>query len=373
MISADDFCACLERHGYTFFTGVPCSYFQGPIELATNGERLRYVAAANEGAALGVAAGAALAGARPVVMLQSSGFGNLVNPLTSLSMVYGIPALVFISLRAHPDGYGDEPQHRVMGASLERLLGVLGLPVEPLPEDAAGFERLLDDADTRFADGRSTVVLVARGSIGTCPVGMGAADEPPLSRAEAVACVVEELPADAVTVSTTGLISRELFAARDLASNFYMQGSMGHAAAIGLGVALERADRPVVVVDGDGAVLMHMGTLSTIGFYAPANLVHVVIDNEAYESTGSQATTTSRTRLEEVALACGYRRAWRCTRAAEVRDALRAAAAGGGPALVLVKVNRSAASEPPRVTTTYAPADTTRRVSESLSGIPEGT
>lgn len=368
MIPAEEFCAVLERHGYAFYTGVPCSFFQGPIEIASRRSQLRYVAAADEGAALGIAAGAALAGARPVVLLQSSGFGNLVNPLTSLSMTYGIPALLFVSLRAYPDGYREEPQHRVMTAVLQPLLDALGLPARPLPERADGLERLVHEADERFLAGGPTVVLVPRGSIGTWPAEAAPANGPTLSRAEAVACVVDELPERAVVVSTTGLISRELFAARDLPGNFYMQGSMGHAMAMALGMALRCASRPVVVLDGDGAVLMHMGTLSTIGSCAPANLVHVVLDNEAYESTGSQATTSSRTRLDGVAEACGYRHVSRCRDAHGLRRALAAAGREPGPTFVLVKVSRRPAPEPPRVTTRHLPADITRRVHHSLTG-----
>ena len=255
-----------------------------------------------------------------------------------------------------------------MGAALEGLLEVLGLPGAPLPADTGSLAGLVDAADRRFSEGRSTVVLVSRGGIGTCPARVEPAGDRPLTRAEAVACVVDALPEDAVAVSTTGLISRELFASRDLPSNFYMQGSMGHAMAIGLGIALERSTRPVVVIDGDGAVLMHMGTLSTVGYYAPGNLVHVVLDNEAYESTGSQATTSARTRLEEVARACGYRSVRRCSRRRELRSALQAVRRGDGPAFVLVKVSQAAAAEPARVTTRYAPVDTTRRVSGCLAG-----
>jgi phosphonopyruvate decarboxylase len=368
MLSADEFCSVLERHGYTFYTGVPCSYFQGPIEIASRGGRLRYVAAANEGVALGVAAGAALAGAKPVVVLQNSGFGNLINPLTSLSMIYGIPALIFISLRAHPDGFRDEPQHRVMGAVTERFVHVLGLPGGLLPDSVAGFERLVREADLRFREGCPTIVLVRRAAIGTCPARPGAAGSYPMSRAEAIACVAEQVSDDEVVVSTAGMISRDLFASRDLASNFYMQGSMGHAMAIGLGIALERPRQRVIVLDGDGAVLMHMGALSTIGFYAPGNLVHVVIDNEAYESTGSQETTSSRTRLDEVARACGYGHTARCVERAELERALAAAGPRPGPSLVLVKVNQRVTAEPPRVTTRHSPTDVARRVHRSLAG-----
>jgi phosphonopyruvate decarboxylase len=366
MISAGDFCETLRRRGYDFYTGVPCSYFQGPIALASQDPALRYVPAANEGAALAIAAGAALASTRPVVLLQNSGLGNLVNPLASLSLVYRIPALCFVSLRARPGGPEDEPQHRVMGGVTADLLELLGVPGRLLPDGADGFAELVDEADRAFRSGLPAAVLVPKGSIGGYPAATPAAAGRPLTRAEAVGCVAEQLRPEDVTVSTTGFISRELFAARDLPGNFYMQGSMGHAAAIALGIALQRPRRTVLVIDGDGAVLMHMGTLSTIGACAPPNLVHVTIDNEAYESTGGQATTSRGTRLEDVARACGYRSAVCCGSRAEVEAALRAARAEPGPSFVLVKVGPAAPGEPPRITTRHSPTDTTTLVRDHL-------
>ncbi len=366
MISAADFCSTLAGRGHTFFTGVPCSYFQGPIALASADPRLRYVPAANEGAALAIAAGAALAGARPVVLLQNSGLGNLVNPLASLSLVYGLPALVFVSLRADPEGAEDEPQHRVMGRATGPLLELLGVPTRPLPGDAAALGELVDEAAARARSGLTTAVLVRKGAIGGHPAGAVPAAGRPLTRALAVAAVAAQLAADDVTVASTGFLSRELFAARDLPGSFYMQGSMGHAPAIALGIALERPERAVFVIDGDGAVLMHTGTLSTIGACAPPNLVHVTVDNEAYESTGGQSTTSGTTRLEVVAEGCGYRSATCCRTLAELEAALRAARGRRGPCFILVKVGRTAAGEPPRITTRYEPADTADRVRHAL-------
>ncbi len=148
-------------------------------------------------------------------------------------------------------------------------------------------------------------------------------------------------------MSTTGLLSRELFGQRGLPGSFYMQGSMGHALAIGPGVALGRPDRTVFVIDGDGAVLMHMGTMSTVGASAPANLVHVTVDNEAYESTGGQPTTSGGTRLDEVARACGYRSVTCCRDRAALESALSAARSRRGPSFVLGQMDLREVLLPP--------------------------
>lgn len=368
-LSAAAFCDALRRRGLTFWSGVPCSYFAPALAHAAHDPAFTYVGAANEGAALGIAAGAALGGARPVVLLQNSGFGNLVNPLTSLSLVYAIPALLFVTLRAWPDELADEPQHRVIGRELTNLLGALGVHHAVMPVDPGGFEAALDQADAVLRQGGMAALLIAKGSLaGPGRAGPDGAAERPLSRAEAVDTVAASAPADEAIVSTTGEISRELFALHDRPGNFYMQGSMGHAAAIGLGVALARPERRVLVLDGDGAVLMHLGTLSTIGYEAPARLVHVVLDNEAYATTGNQPTTSSRTKLEEVALACGYRWARRCATRAELEALLRAARAERGPVCIVVKTNLREAHGLPRVTSAYAPPDTTRIFGSFLTG-----
>lgn len=369
-LTGERFCESLAARGMRFYTGVPCSYFTGAIAYAT--EHHTYVNAANEGAALAVAAGAALGGARPVVLLQNSGFGNLVNPLTSLSLVYEIPALLFISLRAWPDELSDEPQHRVIGRELANVLDAFGVHNAVMPADPDAFEAALDEADAELRRGRVAALLVRKGSIaGPACASNGSNGEPacsrngsnadrPLSRAESVAIVADAAGERDAIVSTTGEISRELFAQRDRPGNFYMQGSMGHAPSIALGAALARTGVRVFVLDGDGAALMHLGALSTIGAIKPRDFLHVILDNEAYATTGNQPTTSSVTRLEDVALACGYRAAWRCTTREELVALLRRAREHPGPSCIVVKTNLREATGLPRVTSAYTPVDTTR-------------
>jgi phosphonopyruvate decarboxylase len=347
VIPAGHVVRALDRRGFAFHTGVPCSHLGGPIaELSEQG---RYVPAANEGAALALAAGAAATGVRATVFAQNSGFGNLVNPLTSLVMPYRLPVLVFMSLRGWPDPDGDEPQHRVMGTTVHSLLDTLGVRHWTL-DGAGGLEETLDAALGELAEGRAAFILVAKGAIGASYAAEARDGSTFPRRSEVISSVVERLP-DALLVSTTGYVSRELFAVADSERVFYMQGSMGHASAFGLGAALAVGDgRRVVVLDGDGAALMHLGTMSTIGATLPSNLVHVILDNGSYESTGGQGTTSPTTSFAGVGRAAGYRTAVDCESTAELADAVDEAASAAGPHLIVVATAKSDGSAPPRAT-----------------------
>ncbi|MVO88944.1 phosphonopyruvate decarboxylase [Streptomyces sp. p1417] len=409
MISNDDFCTALADRGFDFVAGVPCSYFSGPIERLTRDGV--YLPAANEGAALAAAAGAAVAGHRAAVIAQNSGLGNLVNPLASLTATYGIPVLVFMSLRGWPDPSQDEPQHEVMGLATHKLLDAMDVPhlTVPATATAADLADVLDRADAELAAGRTVFVLTQKGAIekaagagsagavaagaaavaaesgaGTAEPGAGIAEpgagtaEPDAgaaSRARAdglgrveVLRAIEHLLEGAAVVSTTGYTSRELFGITGSKSHFYMQGSMGHAAAFGLGVALRQPGTPVVVLDGDGAALMHLGTLSTVGAEAPDNFVHVVFDNGSYESTGGQVTTSHSTRFAVVAEGAGYASARVCDTADAVTEALAAALGGGGPHLIVVPVAKAGASAFSRATAAMTTTDIREGFAARLRG-----
>jgi phosphonopyruvate decarboxylase len=352
MISATGFCAQLDRIGVRLVTGVPCAVFGGPLRLLEQ-QPGRYVAAANEGAALAIAAGASLAGQRSAVLIQNSGFGNLVNPLTSLVLTFDIPVPVFMSLRGWPDPARDEPQHAVMGRSTQALLDALGVPYWLLEPDEEHLAKVLDEVQ---AAGRAAFVLVPKGSIGAA----GAPSDAPggFGRREAVEALLPYL-GDALVFGTTGYISRELYGLADRPANFYMQGSMGHALALGLGAALARPQRRVVVLDGDGAVLMHLGTTATVGAVAPPNLVHVVLDNGTYESTGGQRTASSTVDWSALGAAAGYRSTAVCGDAASVRRALDGL--GEGPHLVAVRIAPAPGVTPPRVTGGLSPTQLRER------------
>ncbi|WP_306216111.1 phosphonopyruvate decarboxylase [Actinoplanes sp. RD1] len=367
MITAQDFVAALDDRGYTIASGVPCSSFGGPIALLAHTPE-RYVPAANEGNALAVATGVALAGGKPYVMLQNSGLGNLINPLTSLVLTYQVPVLVFVSLRGWPDPATDEPQHVVMGRTTHALLDTLGVEHHTLTRDSDtdGFAALLDKAEHTLESGQPAFVLVERGAVGGTT---DTADTPGrgLPSGEVMQTIVDAT-GDCAVVATTGYTARELFGTADRPNHFYMQGSMGHASSIALGVAINRPDRTVVVLDGDGAALMHLGALSVIGDRAPANLVHVVLDNGRHESTGGQRTTSTATDFTRVAEANSYRSAARVESLDELSRALQQAKTTPGPHLLAVATLPRGSAVPPRATNALSAPQIAARFRTDLAG-----
>ena len=354
MIGAEAFCAELKRREVGLISGVPCSYFGGVLHLL---ERRvdRYVPAANEGAALAVAAGSELAGTRSAVLIQNSGFGNLLNPLTSLLLTFDIPLLVFMSLRGWPDPAADEPQHAVMGRTTHALLDVLDVPYWVLGPEESDLAEILDEADNVRSQGKPAFVLVPAKTLAPAPAAVG--PRPAFDRPAALRTMLPHLDDDTLVVSTTGYISRELYGLDDRPLTFYMQGSMGHALGLGMGAALAQPSRRVVVVDGDGAALMHLGSSVTAGQVAPGNLVHVVLDNGAYETTGSQPTPSPNVDWVCLAVAAGYRSGRVCDTDQAFGSALAATRHSVGPHLVVARIGTTPGCTPPRVTSGLTPRD----------------
>lgn len=367
MISPKDFVSALKAQGFHRFTGVPCSFFQAAINCVLDSKELEYTMVPNEGSALALASGAAMAGKPTVLLIQNSGFGNLVNPLTSLNMIYKIPVLIFMSGRAY--GVKDEPQHEIIGRTMGPVLEALGVPFEEMPDQIRAFETSLEKVRrTLEAEKKPYFFFVKKDSLDEYvserrdPAGF------PLKRIDAIKIIADCLSGQEHVVATTGKPSRELFGVCDRAQNFYMQGSMGHAPSIGLGAAMARPEKKVVVLDGDGALLMHLGVLSTVGHYRPKNFYHVILDNEAYESTGNQDTTSSTTDLEMMALAAGYRGAKTVKGGpTELRDAFTGMLRDPGPFLLRVKINRVPAGDTPRISSKHDSPQIAQRFKTSLS------
>ncbi|HEX6210845.1 MAG TPA: thiamine pyrophosphate-dependent enzyme [Methylomirabilota bacterium] len=362
MISGRDFARHLERHGFDFFTGVPCSLIEDLIAVLERGASAPYVAAVREDAAVGVAAGAWFGGRRPVVLMQNSGLGTSLNALASLSLMYGLPALLVVTWR----GFGgkDAPEHILTGEITPRLLELLGVPYRVLAADSL-------DADLTWAAAEMSARLspvallvppkvVQTGAVDTHPgvarrveVGrMGpprAPDEPlppaTMPRLTALGIALKAAGDDPVA-HANGYICRESFSLADRPQSFYMIGSMGLAPAIGLGLALTQPGRRSIVFDGDGNLLMNLGVLAMIATQRPANLVHLVFDNEVYGSTGNQASLSHGVRLDRLAAAAGFASAVAVTEPWALEAALRAALAATGPHFVLVKVTPEEADVP---------------------------
>jgi phosphonopyruvate decarboxylase len=346
MISASHFCTELSRNDVGFTAGVPCSFLGGPMQLLS--ERGDYVAAANEGTALALAAGAEIAGTRSAVLIQNSGLGNLINPLTSLVLTYELPILLFISLRGWPDAAKDEPQHAVMGSTTHGILDVLGVSHHTLDGTEQSLRLALSLAADAHSRRRPYAVLVPKGSVGPAPRSTPSQGRR-VDRKKAVAAIAARA-SDSIMVATTGFISRELAGLADRDLNFYMAGSMGHASAIGLGIALTHPDRRVIVLDGDGAAVMHLGAAATVGDRAPANLTHVILDNDGYESTGGQTGTSGAVDWAMLGIGTGYRSATLCLDLPSLQTALRRATDFPGPHLIAVKTALAPEEVPPRVT-----------------------
>ena len=369
MITGPRFCDLLTDTGVRRLAGVPCGSLAGA--WAEFDRRRMLIPAADEGAALAIAVGSELAGVPSAVLCQNSGLGNLLNPLTSLVLPYRVPVLVVMSLRGWPDPALDEPQHAVMGPATTRLLDALDVEYTVLaPTEASAGAALTAAAECRRA-GSPFFVLVPPATIEPPPAAAAEAGpapepaDPRPSRSEVVAALLAVLAGqarDTLVVATTGYLSRELHAQRDRPGTFYMQGSMGHAAAITLGLALGRPDRRVLALDGDGALLMHLGTGSTIGSAAPPNLTHLVVDNGCYESTGGQPSTSAVVDWPALGQGLGYRTVLGCPADGPLAAVLSGALTGAGPVLCVVSTRPVTAGAPPRASATLTLPDIAARL-----------
>ena len=378
--------ACLES-GIRLVSGVPCSHLTPFINALLSQDRIRYVGASSEGEAVGIACGATLSGAGAAVICQNSGLGNMVNPLTSLAWPFRLPLLLISTWRGRP-GSVDEPQHELMGQITPDLLELLGVRHRPFPTCEADVRNTIAAEVSRMREsGRSSCLMLDKEVFMHCdappaPARRSAAileiedfrdGRAPARRADLLERVLKATPDDVALITTTGKCGRELFTLADREQQLYLVGSMGCASAVGLGVSL-MSDRQVVVLDGDGAALMKLGNLATIGATAPSNLVHVIIDNGVHDSTGGQPTSSHVVDFPAMATAAGYRSVLCCDSSAGFEAAYRRALAAEGP--VMLHASVSPGSMSPLGRPTVDPIDVARRFSAFLSsgaGLSSGT
>lgn len=376
-VSSRRFIDTMTERGFGPYIGVPCSFLRPFIDYVIDREDLEYIAATNEGEALAIAAGAQLAGRKPVVMLQNSGLGNLVNPLASLTYVFKLPVLIIVTHRGEP-GLNDEPQHVLMGRITTQLLDDLAVGHTAFPASDDAIATQLTLAETRMTEtGLPFAFVLRKNTVDEyTPRPRPAAGRRPTgrllptttntvipSRRDAIALIAES-NADALIIATTGKTGRELFDYRDRPSHFYVVGSMGCASSLALGVARE-SSAPVIVLDGDGAALMRLEAIASIGHQAPANLIHVILDNESYESTGRQTTIASSVHFPEIGAACGYATSRSASGDAELRAALDAARAERGPHLIHTRVGIS--TDPELGRPAVAPPDVAIRFRDEIA------
>lgn len=306
----------LEITGSDFYTGVPDSQLKALCNylMVTYGTDPRHhIIAANEGNAVGLAAGYYLAtGKVPVVYLQNSGEGNIINPVASLmnNKVYGIPCLFIVGWRGEP-GVHDEPQHIFQGEVTLKLLKDMNIDTFVISPGTT--EQELQTAMDRFRPllerGGQAAFVVRKGAL-TFEGKVEYGNSNTLLREEAIRHIVSAAGEDFL-VSTTGKASRELFEIRESngqghGHDFLTVGSMGHSSSIALGIALQKPEKRIWILDGDGAVLMHMGSMALLGTLKPQNVIHIVINNGAHETVGEMPTVAGNINLREIAEGCGY-------------------------------------------------------------------
>ena len=359
---AAEFLNTLERMLETeFYTGVPDSLLSPLIEeiMGRYGISQKHIIAANEGNAVGLAAGYHLAtGRMSCVYMQNSGEGNMLNPYASLLApeVYKIPCVFVIGWRGEP-GTRDEPQHAFQGEITQTLMDLLTIETavvtetmdgEELQEKCQGFKRLL-------SEGKCVAFIVEKGAL-TSDVKIKYSNSYTMKREDALREIVKGTGED-ILVSTTGKASRELFEIREQNGqshqyDFLTVGSMGHSSSIALGIALARRDKKVWCIDGDGAMLMHMGAMAVIGANAPGNFVHILINNEAHETVGGMPTAAGRIDFAKIAEGCGYQRMLKASTPEEVVWAVEEAKGAEELTFIEIKAALGARGDLGRPTTT---------------------
>ena len=346
MLCPTDYLRVLGDSGVTFFTGVPDSLlkeFCACVTVTLKPED--HLISANEGAAVGLAIGHYIGtGSLPLVYLQNSGLGNVVNPLLSLASpeVYGTPMLLMLGWRGEP-GKKDEPQHVHQGRVMAKMLEDMDLPFVVLSEDMVEAEVQTKAAAQQARDINGPVALVVKKNTFDKYAAPEVEADLPLGREEAIIAAAETLEDNAAVICTTGMPSRELFEfrARNEAGHdrdFLTVGGMGHASQIALGLAMSQPARPIYCFDGDGAVLMHMGSMAITGQSNAKNLIHLVFNNGVHGSVGGQPTVGFNIDMPKIAIACGYASAQRVTNKKGLHSAITMARATDGVSFIEVQV-----------------------------------
>lgn len=362
MIKVNEFKDLLEENGVGFYTGVPDSQLKAFCDYIeeTYGTGQKHIIAPNEGNAVALATGYYLSTHNyGLVYMQNSGLGNAVNPITSLTdpNVYNIPVVYIVGWRGQP-GVKDEPQHVKQGAITTDLLELLDIDYKILTKDttldevALVFENKFSDD---LAAGKSVAFVVSKGAFESFKTEKS--NENVLSREDAIKILVDNLTLDDMVVSTTGKASRELFEYREErnhghSNDFLTVGSMGHSSTIALSIALNKPKKRIICFDGDGAVLMHMGSLAMVGSSSPENFYHVLFNNQAHETVGGLPTIIDDINIQEIALNCGYKKSFTVSNEQDLKTILPVFLSQDGPVLLNINVSIGSRKDLGRPTTT---------------------
>ncbi len=351
MVNVDYFFSSLKHSGVEFFSGVPDSLLKDICAYITdNTSSENHIISANEGNAISIAIGYHLATKKvPLIYLQNSGLGNIINPLLSLADpdVYSIPMILLIGWRGEP-GINDEPQHIKQGKVTTDLLNVMKVPYEVLSSETTSEEadqivkkivRKAGNLNTPYA------LLVKKKAFESYKLKLDKYYARDLFREEAIEIIINELNPDDIVVSTTGVASRELFEYRTKKSqshekDFLTVGGMGHASQIALGISLFKKNRTVFCIDGDGALIMHMGALAVNANNAGDNFKHIVINNCAHDSVGGQPTVGDKIDIRGIATSAGYRWSKKVSTIEEIIKTIQEMIEVKGPALLEIQVKK---------------------------------
>lgn len=355
MIRCQEFHEWLTACGVDFFAGVPDSLLKPFCFYLADHVGAKHVITANEGGAVAVACGYHLAtGKVPLVYLQNSGQGNTINPLLSLADrdVYSIPQVLLIGWRGEP-GTADEPQHVKQGKVTVSLLEAMGIPWRHLPSEPDAASRCVNElVAIAAAESRPVALLVSKGTFEPYKAKSSPSptDSFEMTREQAIEVVTASLGDTDAIVATTGHISRELYECRARAGDghereFLTVGSMGHASQIAMGIALAQPDRQVVCLDGDGAMLMHMGAAAIVGAAGVTNFKHIILNNGVHDSVGGMPSAGLQVSFTEIARACGYTDAWRIERREDVVGRIAQLRSVRGPAMLEILVQKGARSD----------------------------
>ena len=346
-IRPKDFYDQLVSHGVDFFSGVPDSLLKEfCLCIDDRIPKDRHIITANEGNAVALATGYYLAQkSLPLVYMQNSGLGNAVNPLLSLCDpdVYSIPMLVMIGWRGEP-GVKDEPQHAKQGKVQLKLLESMDIPYKIISKDDDQFVMKISSAvETAKNESRPAVLLIKKGTFEKYGKKRKKSDDQRMKREEILEIVLENLDDNAIVVSTTGKTSREIFEIREKRGQSHQQdfltvGSMGHCSSIALGIALSKPDREVVCIDGDGAMLMHLGSLTSIASLKPKNFRHILMNNEVHESVGGQETAAKNIDLSAIVGAMGPSKMFKAETPTELKEKITDFMKCVGPSFLEVKI-----------------------------------
>ncbi|MBY9019049.1 MAG: phosphonopyruvate decarboxylase [Candidatus Lokiarchaeota archaeon] len=350
MIKSQDFFTILKENDLTFFTGIPDSTFKEWIKfiIKNDPDSLQNIVACNECEAIAIATGYHLATNKiGIVYMQNSGLGKTVNPLTSLcdKDVYSIPILMMIGWRGEP-GIKDAPQHKKMGKITLSLLDTLQIPYKILEPDIKLIQKHVSEAIIYLKEHKGPFALIIRPNLFQKYSDIELSENTfEISREEAITFLMENLTSDDIIISSTGHLSRELYEYRekrekDHYKSFYNIGSMGCASSIGLGIALQKPNKKIVVFDGDGAAIMQFGTFTSVGKYKPKNFIHVIFNNNTHESTGGQPTNSDSVNFCKVALASNYNSAYLINTLVELSGIIPEVKKGEGPILIVINIKR---------------------------------